>query len=62
MIVKIKDLKKFDKLDFLISTTDVVSVILKMILVNSFNKKVILVNYLHNLLFLYMKKNKKRLI
>lgn len=63
MIAKIKNLKKFNKLVFFIPTIDIDLAILKTIVfVNSFNKEVILINHLNNLLSIYIKNDKKRLI
>lgn len=63
LIAKIKTLKDFEKLDFLILTTSIISTILKItIFINSLNKYMVLANHLHNLLIAYMKNNKKSII
>lgn len=62
IVAKIKDLKEFDELVFFIPIASVVSIILRtMVFVNSLDKRVTLANYLHNLPFTYVKKNRKRL-
>lgn len=63
MVVKIKIRKEFDQLAFLISTTNAISTISKIILfVNSINNKIILAYHLYNLLSVYMKNDGKRII
>ena len=63
IIVKIKNPKEFDKLAFFISTIGEILIIPKIIIfVNSFDKRVMLINHLYNLLPMYMKKDDKRLI
>lgn len=62
-VAKVKKPKKFNELAFSISTVNTALAILKtMVFVNSFNKKIILVIYLQNLLFAYMKNTEKKLI
>lgn len=63
IVAKIKNLKKFDKLVFLIPIVGATLTISKIIiLINIFHKKVILAIYLQNLLFEYMKNNGRILI
>lgn len=63
ILVKIKTSKQLYKLVFLIITTDTVSVIQKTIIfVNSCNNRIIVANHLQNLLFIYKKNNKEKII
>lgn len=63
MVTKIEKPKKFNELAFSISNVNTALAILKtMIFVNSFNKKIILIIYLQNLLLAYMKNNGENLI
>ena len=63
MVAKIKKLKEFDKLTFLISTFSAASVIPKAIIFfNNLIKKVMLIIYLQKLFFTHIKNDEKRLI
>lgn len=63
IVTKIKDSKWFDKLVFFIPTIGAVLGIPKtMVFANSLNKRIILANYLHNLLSVHMKKDGEKLI
>lgn len=63
IVAKIKKLKDFDELAFFILTTSRALALPKtMVFVNSLDKGVTLVIYLQNLLFTYIKYNRKRLI
>lgn len=63
MIANIKTLKNFDDLEFFILTANATLVFSKiMIFVNSFDERMILVNLLHNLILIYMKNNRKKII
>lgn len=62
-IIKIKKLKEINKLALLILTNDIVSTIPKTIIfIDTLGEKVILANYLYNLLSAYIKKDQERLI
>lgn len=63
IIVKIKNPAKFGKLAFFILITGAILAISKtMIFVDSLNKGIILAIHLHNLLFEYIKDDRKKLI
>ena len=63
IVAKIKKSKDIDKLVFFILTTNKVLALREtMIFVNSLDKKVTLAIYLQNLLFAYIKYDRKRLI
>lgn len=63
ILIKIKTSKQSYKLVFLIITAGTVSVIQKTIIfVNSCNNRITIANHLHNLLFIYKKNNKEKII
>ena len=63
IIAKMKNPKEFDKLAYLVSTGSTVSIILKTIIfVDSLDKGIKLIDYLHNLLLVYIKRDRERII
>lgn len=63
IVAKIKTPKGFDKLNFLIQTTNTAAAILKIIIfVKNLDKKMVLANILHNFLLTYMKNDGEKII